>query len=252
MGLPAHVPRLYLRWGEESCLSGGYPSPIWRVEMAYDYDYKPHKVVAEDDYFKGKEDEKVFGNVLGNDYDTKKHDLDAKVVDGPDYGKVYLDKETGDFKYIPNRDFYGTDTFTYKAFDDYGKYDEAKVKIEIKEVPEVEDKVIAKDDKAHVKEGKKVYVDVSTNDYDTLYHDLDFKFDFSKLKHGKIVDYDKEKGTFTYKAFEDKDKKDEVDIVKYKAYDKYGNYDWAEVKIKIEDNDYGKKDDAKPHYDLMV
>ncbi len=214
-------------------------------------DYR-HKVVAKDDYFEGKEDEKVYGNVLKNDYDTKKHDLDAKVVDGPDYGRVYLDKETGYFKYVPNPDFFGTDTFTYKAFDKYGKYDEAKVEIKIKEVADVEDKVVCKDDKAEVKEGKKVKVDVLANDYDTLKHDLDAKFDFSKLKHGKIVDYNEEKGTFKYVAFEDKDKKDHVDVVKYKAYDQYGNEDWCEVYIYVKDDDHGKRPDHKPYYDLMT
>jgi hypothetical protein len=57
---------------------------------------------------------------------------------------------------------------------------------------------------------------------------------------------------FKYVAFEDKDKKDHVDVVKYKAYDQYGNYDWCEVYIYVKDDDHGKKPDDKPYYDLMT
>jgi len=105
----------------------------------YYFDFHKHKkdkVVAEDDYYKVKEGHKLKGNVLDNDYDTKGHDLDVVWYSQPKHGKLWLDEETGEFKYFAYKDkdkHDEKDYFIYKAADKYGNYDVAKVYIDIKD-----------------------------------------------------------------------------------------------------------------------
>ena len=54
--------------------------------------------------------------VLANDVDVVGHTLTATKVAGPRHG-ILVFRSTGGFNYQPAKDWYGTDTFTYKAFD---------------------------------------------------------------------------------------------------------------------------------------
>src|SRR5207248_1339691 len=54
--------------------------------------------------------------LLGNDTDVENDPLTAILVTGPSHGLLTLHPD-GSFTYAPNRDFNGTDSFTYKAND---------------------------------------------------------------------------------------------------------------------------------------
>ena len=54
--------------------------------------------------------------VLANDTDADGDDLKAKLVGGPDHGKLDL-HDQGEFDYEPDHGFAGTDVFTYRAVD---------------------------------------------------------------------------------------------------------------------------------------
>lgn len=60
----------------------------------------------------------VSGNVLSNDVPPEPGvELSALLVEGPQYGTLEFDEETGDYTYTPADGFVGTDTFTYIALD---------------------------------------------------------------------------------------------------------------------------------------
>jgi VCBS repeat-containing protein len=54
--------------------------------------------------------------VLANDADPDGDELTAELVSGPSHGTLQLEAN-GSFSYIPDTDFEGTDTFTYRAND---------------------------------------------------------------------------------------------------------------------------------------
>ncbi|MCD4780029.1 MAG: tandem-95 repeat protein [Candidatus Omnitrophica bacterium] len=69
--------------------------------------------------------------VLGNDADIDEGDtLTAILIDGPANGSVTLNAN-GSFTYTPNPDYYGFDTFTYKANDNRDDSNVATVTISI-------------------------------------------------------------------------------------------------------------------------
>jgi hypothetical protein len=220
--------------------------------------YKKYKVDAKNDYYKGDEDTTISGNLLSNDKHSKGYDLDIKYYTQPKHGTVTVDKVTGEFKYTPNKDFYGNDYFKYKVVDKYGKTDWAKVKLCVKDVAEPVQPVapVAEDDKYYVKEKGKLYGNVSLNDTDadgTLDGDavdLTFKV-LTGPSEGKLY-LNEDTGAFCFKPGKDKDWKDEKVTFTYQVTDEQGLTDTATVTICVDDN-WGKKHYyEKPHYDAMA
>ncbi len=76
--------------------------------------------VAENDAHETDEDltleVPVENGLVSNDTDIDSATLSAVLVDGPLHGELTL-ADDGSFVYIPDADYFGTDTFTYKAFD---------------------------------------------------------------------------------------------------------------------------------------
>jgi hypothetical protein len=76
--------------------------------------------VAEDDAFDGTEDTQLniaAPGVLDNDYDPNADDITISDFTQPISGSVTLNPD-GSFSYMPDPDFFGTDTFTYTLTDD--------------------------------------------------------------------------------------------------------------------------------------
>ncbi|MDG1874526.1 MAG: Ig-like domain-containing protein, partial [Mariniblastus sp.] len=90
--------------------------------------------IANDDTYTTPEDtlRDVTDSVLNNDtdIDNPNTELEANVVIEPSHGQVQMNKD-GTFKYTPDQNFYGIDTFIYRVLDRDGKYDEATVKINV-------------------------------------------------------------------------------------------------------------------------
>ncbi len=75
--------------------------------------------VAVDDAYTTDEDNTLVvasPGVLANDSDVDSSNLTALLVDGPQHGSVTLNAD-GSFTYVPNSDYNGSDSFTYKAND---------------------------------------------------------------------------------------------------------------------------------------
>ena len=71
--------------------------------------------------------------LLANDSDSDGDALTATLITGPTYGTLELNG-VGSFKYTPNADFYGTDTFTYVANDGTTNSSEATVTVTVNSV----------------------------------------------------------------------------------------------------------------------
>ncbi|TLM73962.1 MAG: tandem-95 repeat protein, partial [Actinobacteria bacterium] len=101
--------------------------------------------VAVDDIFTTDEDTPLViaaPGVLGNDIDIDGDALTAVTVDDPMHGTLALNADGG-FTYTPDADWYGTDTFTYRANDGVVDSNNATVTIT---VDPVNDAPVAVDD----------------------------------------------------------------------------------------------------------
>ena len=56
--------------------------------------------------------------VLVNDYEAFGAELHASLVSGPAHGTLTIFGTWGGFEYVPNTDYYGTDSFTYRCRDE--------------------------------------------------------------------------------------------------------------------------------------
>lgn len=92
--------------------------------------------VAESDLYRTDEDQvlSVTGpGVLGNDSDPDGDALRAVLVSGPRNGTLVLGRD-GSFDYTPRANFFGTDTFSYKANDGQANSNPATVTITVDRV----------------------------------------------------------------------------------------------------------------------
>ncbi len=92
--------------------------------------------VANADSFSGNEDTTITGNVRANDTDADGDTLTAVLVVGPSSGALTLNAD-GSFSYVPNANFNGTDSFTYKASDGFADSNTATVNITVNPVNDV-------------------------------------------------------------------------------------------------------------------
>ena len=124
--------------------------------------------VADDEEYSLDEDSSldvVVPGVLGNDSDIDGDTITAKLVDGPAHGSLTLNAD-GSFSYVPDKDFHGTDWFTYVADDGALESDLATVTLVVNAV---NDSPVAADDEYSATAGIKLEVaaaGVLTNDSD--------------------------------------------------------------------------------------
>ena len=118
--------------------------------------------VALDDAFNGAEDNVVVGNVLANDSDVEGTQLAAALVAGPAHGTLALNAD-GSFTYTPAANYFGSDTFTYRATDGAVQSAIATVTLAI---ASVNDAPLATDDEFTGPRNIPVIGNVLTNDTD--------------------------------------------------------------------------------------
>ena len=94
--------------------------------------------VAVDDSYNTNEDTVITINaasgVLSNDSDPENNPLTATKLTNPSHGVLVYFNANGSFRYRPNLNFFGTDTFTYKVTDSFGAYSTATVTINVASV----------------------------------------------------------------------------------------------------------------------
>ncbi len=97
--------------------------------------------VAVDDMYNTNEDQSLTINsstgVLINDTDAEGNSLKATKLTNPSHGTLVYLANNGSFKYIPNFNYRGVDTFTYKTTDSKGASDTATVTINVISVNDV-------------------------------------------------------------------------------------------------------------------
>ena len=98
--------------------------------------------VAVGDTATTNEDTPVDGNVLANDTDVENDALTAMLVDGPANGALLFNAD-GSFTYSPNLNYFGPDSFTYKAND--GTLDSNIVTVSLTVAPVIDVAVIGGD-----------------------------------------------------------------------------------------------------------
>lgn len=98
--------------------------------------------------------------ILANDSDVDSISLSSILVTGPSNGMVVLNP-SGSFSYVPNENYFGADSFTYKANDGFLDSDVATVSITINSV---DDTPVANDDTVTATEDIAVTTNVLVND----------------------------------------------------------------------------------------
>ncbi len=111
------------------------------------------------------EDESIVISVLDNDTDPQDNiDINSLIIiNNPVNGELTLNNTTAEITYTPNENYFGTDNFRYRVFDDLGYSDDATVSISI--LP-INDSPIVVDDEAETNEDGSVIINVLNNDYD--------------------------------------------------------------------------------------
>ncbi|WP_307351256.1 tandem-95 repeat protein [Caulobacter ginsengisoli] len=90
-----------------------------------------HAPGADDDANSGDEDTTISGQVLGKDRDGDP--LTFTLVSGPQHGSISFHSD-GTYSYVPDADFHGSDSFTFKANDGALDSDPATVELTVNPV----------------------------------------------------------------------------------------------------------------------
>ncbi|NNM16752.1 MAG: tandem-95 repeat protein, partial [Bacteroidia bacterium] len=123
--------------------------------------------IAVDDADTTNEDTPITISVLSNDFDADGNidPTSVTVIGGPNNGMTIVDPITGAITYIPNMDFFGTDTFTY-VICDLGTPIYCDTAVVIITVLPVNDPPVAVNDTVMAQQGSPKDITVDGNDYD--------------------------------------------------------------------------------------
>lgn len=179
--------------------------------------------VANNDNVFTPEDYQVAGSVTANDSDPDGNPLTYSVTVQPLHGDVVMGPN-GLFTYTPDTDFYGFDSFTYNACDNFSACDNAVVNIEIQFV---NDFPVAYDDFYYINEDNVLTGHVGTNDIDMDPEPHSF-FLTDETDHGLFVLLDD--GNFTYYPDENYSG---LDYAEYLIIDPCGVMDIGAVFIEV-------------------
>ena len=90
--------------------------------------------VAADDNYQTAQATALTGDVLANDFDGDNDTLTTALTQAPSNAASFTLNADGSFSYVPNAEFFGTDTFTYSISDGNGGTDSATVSITVTQV----------------------------------------------------------------------------------------------------------------------
>jgi hypothetical protein len=185
---------------------------------------------ASDDSFSAVEDTPLTippSGVLMNDVDADGDALTAVPVAMPSHGTLSLFPD-GSFNYVPAHDFFGDDTFTYRASDGEFLSNVATVRIS---VAPVNDPPVSVDDAYTTDEDVSLTVHdpgVLVNDYDVDRYDLIYARLVSDPEHGSVIFF--REGGFDYTPAHDWYG---VDHFRYLAFDASSDGNVATVTITV-------------------
>ncbi|MEE9395756.1 MAG: tandem-95 repeat protein, partial [Methylococcales bacterium] len=155
--------------------------------------------VAADDEYSIDEDNTLSiaaEGVLNNDRDEDSDPLSAVLVDPPSHGVLTFNSD-GSFDYVPDPDFNGEDTFTYKATDGELESNLARVNLLVNAI---DDEPVTHDESFDVDFEEPLSIDIAN---DILFNDSDVDSDklnligFTQPEHGELTDNGD--GTLSYR-----------------------------------------------------
>jgi VCBS repeat-containing protein len=161
--------------------------------------------------------------ILANDTDAENDSLSAILVDGPDSGSLTL-LANGNFTYVPDPEFSGEDSFTYKANDGSVDSNAATVRITVEEVDDaptaLADFYKTDDDSPLVISGNGVLANDTDSDTDlsqlTAIETSDATAGFTLNSNGSLIfiplDGMFDDFVFLYKVFDGVSESNEVEI----------------------------------------
>ena len=196
---------------------------IFATTGSFTYIPSNHPPVAVNDSYSTDEDTACIRNsltgVLANDTDADEDPLTAYKLTNPQHGDVTLDSN-GAFTYTPDENYFGTDSFTYRAYDGEDWSDAGTVNVDV--IP-INDAPVAEDDSFSVNENGILVLYANES---ILVNDTDVDDDHATLTaerqtdptHGRItwwaanggLRYEPDPGfsgidSFTYLAFDGED-----------------------------------------------
>lgn len=123
-----------------------------------------HAPLTRNDEYRVTAEQSLVGNVLANDSDPDADQLQVSLAAQPQHGSVVLNRD-GDFSYIPQQGFTGTDTFRYQLSDGRGGLTVGIVTIDVRPTEQPEPAVpVAEDDVFRFEAGIPLSANVSGND----------------------------------------------------------------------------------------
>ncbi|MFC2015154.1 Ig-like domain-containing protein [Chloroflexota bacterium] len=158
--------------------------------------------VAVDDAYTTDEDINLVvpaPGVLGNDFDADGDPLTALQVSGPVQGTLILNND-GSFTYTPNANYYGPDSFTYKANDGTADSNTATVSLTVNPVNDAPTEILLSNNTVNENTSGAVIGNLSVTDPDIgdshTFSVVDARFEVVgnqlKLKAGESLDYETE------------------------------------------------------------
>jgi hypothetical protein len=181
---------------------------------------------AQDDDVTTREETQLSIDVAANDSDAD-GDLDLStivVTAGPTHGTATVDPATGAISYLPNTDFYGTDTLTYEICDVNGACDTATVTVD---VTPVNDPPTAAGQGVTTEEDTPVEIVLVGDDADG--DALDYSI-LSEPSHGEIQGFDPATGELIYRPNPDFNGQESF---VFEVCDPFGACSTAAIKITV-------------------
>jgi uncharacterized repeat protein (TIGR01451 family) len=159
----------------------GMPRGIRDCDIgAFEYEGSDYPPAAVNDTASTSESIPIAIDVLANDRDANGDELTIIAISFPENGTV-KEKKNGKIRYAPNKDFVGTDSFTYLITD--GK-EEREAIVTVNVGPNM--LPLIRDDEAAAFSGKAVAIDVLANDRDPEGEPLTV-LEVSKPEHGEAM-----------------------------------------------------------------
>ncbi|HWL65652.1 MAG TPA: Ig-like domain-containing protein [Actinomycetota bacterium] len=179
------------------------------------------------DTIQGAEDSRLTFSPLTNDFDPDGDPIEIVGSRGPDHGRLQISLP-GEITYIPDRNFFGEDSFAYTVMDVFGLGAEATVSVSVLGVNDDPD--VAGEER-RLRAGRSITVDVLSNDRDVDGDRLRLDRIVRGPRSGEIVNLDKRTGTIDYRAAAGAAGKE--DRIVYRVTDRNGGAARGTLRLKI-------------------
>jgi uncharacterized protein YkwD len=179
------------------------------------------------DSLQGAEDSRLEFAPMTNDLEPDGDPIEIVSTTEPAHGHVRVSIE-GEVTYVPDRNFFGEDAFSYTVMDVFGLASQGDVQLSLIGVNDRPD-VVGETERARAR--RKVVVDVLANDSDVDGDRLVLDRIVRGPRRGEVTAIDRRAGTITYRA--QASAAGERDRIVYRVGDGNGGFGRATLRLKI-------------------